>query len=54
MKKAVFITETELGEKKINFFLSYEGNGKANLFYSIYPRKSLTDINFQKFNDDNI
>ncbi|MGZ5500905.1 MAG: hypothetical protein ACXWEW_07145, partial [Nitrososphaeraceae archaeon] len=38
--------------RKVKFYLDYEGRGKANLFYSLFKRRSLIsqlDLNKNKF-----
>ncbi len=38
--------------RKIRFYLAYEGLGKANLFYAIYPRLLLKNINWETKRQD--
>lgn len=35
--------------RKLAFYLAYEGLGKANLFYALYPRKVLQNIDFRSY-----
>jgi glycosyltransferase involved in cell wall biosynthesis len=38
--------------RKISFFLEFEGKGKANLFYCLFKRKNLENINFLEYEQD--
>lgn len=38
--------------RKLAFYLAYEGKGKANLFYSLYPRAALQGIELRRFRFD--
>lgn len=38
--------------RKLAFYLAYEGKGKANLFYSLYPRAALQEIDLHGFHFD--
>lgn len=38
--------------RKLSFFLSYEGFGKANLIYSLYPRALLQDLSMHEYSFD--
>jgi glycosyltransferase involved in cell wall biosynthesis len=38
--------------RKLSFYLAYEGLGKANLFYALYPRKALQQINLRSYQFD--
>jgi glycosyltransferase involved in cell wall biosynthesis len=37
---------------RVRFFLDFEGRGKANLFYAIYPTKILSDFDFSSHDTD--
>lgn len=39
-------------KRKIAFFLEFEGQGKANLFYSLFRREDLKSINLLKYEQD--
>jgi glycosyltransferase involved in cell wall biosynthesis len=39
-------------QRKLSFYLTYEGKGKANLFYALYPRKVLQGIDLSRFQFD--
>lgn len=38
--------------RKLSFYLAYEGMGKANLFYALYPRVALQDIDLRGYHFD--
>lgn len=38
--------------RKLKFYLAYEGKGKANLFYALYPRKILQRIELSEYEFD--
>lgn len=38
--------------RKLKFYLAYEGAGKANLFYALYPRDSLRHIDLRGYHFD--
>lgn len=38
--------------RKFTFFLEFEGNGKANLFYSLFKREGLSGINLLNYEQD--
>lgn len=38
--------------RKLRFFLEYEGNGKANLFYSMFRTEELKHINLLQYEQD--
>ncbi len=38
--------------RKLTFYLAYEGMGKANLFYALYPRAALQGIDLRRYRFD--
>lgn len=38
--------------RRVSFFIEFEGNGKANLFYSLFRRRSLSDVELTKYDAD--
>lgn len=42
------------GKRRVCFFVEFEGNGKANLFYSLFRRTSLSGIDLTKYDADYI
>ncbi len=38
--------------RKLSFYLAYEGMGKANLFYALYPRAALQGFDLRRYHFD--
>lgn len=41
-------------KRRVSFFIEFEGNGKANLFYSLFRRTSLSGVDLTKYDADYI
>ena len=50
--KNLFNFSGNILNRKIKFFLEFEGKGKANLFYSLFRRENLAGVNLLKYEQD--